>query len=850
MSKKGVHLFQGWISHELPKLWMSLKNIKVSSLIAQTQGSVQSAPLHFEKLKVRTLQFLLRQQERAAREWREVSRRGLQFGGLLGLIGTLITLASLVYFGDRSEKDAIELAQNSLESSTRVLGAHFKYKIQGFKEIVRMVATSQTQGLTEETVSPTLDDFTSIPELLDVSIWALNGRSSALEVGPQYSKARMLVNRNARELSPERIQNLIRSELIEKKEIPKFSRSFESIQIADPTLQQNHKVVLLALKIPHPKFQFIAVAHLQLSSLYSAFHDQDLAFAAFTDDDGAIILDSTSASKLAEVSPRDLIPPLVEVAHSKITSRGQFKFQDAQAREYFGSYERVGVGKSAVLTVMPLEMVTRGLSIFTPRSLILLFISFMIYFAYGYSMFSQSTQLPPELTAHDKKRLSPKKTSVSVLHGSLRQLFHLLEIETPEKAQETLNEFLTLAAQAIRKRGGLFEKVSGRSFIGVWGAPDAQSGDPMYAVEAAVELRKAYFTLNEARRVDGQKPFAYTLAVHEGEVLAAHLGPSGELQYAVAGDVIQQTYMLEGIALSQKKDLLISEAVNQQLKGQFQTQAVGEAKLTAASGWVAYHEVLAQLSAEGRWIELPVHPQAVQDSSPVGAILETQSIEVLTPPQRDPRWVVNNGNQIIGPFSPKEVAQLLFSQELDFDCECWEETSGRASQIKDSGMFSGASEDSSAHLWMFDGEIIHGPVTLGFVQTARTHAALSSQVWICEGSTLNGWKSMDEFFSSPTGVPPLSSSETIAPAPPSSSFLVRADLSIEALPVLEAVQSVEPLSHSPSVSIELLPSVLELPIILEPPQAGASEGLSSGASESPKESLAQGEEQDSRKKAA
>jgi hypothetical protein len=230
--------------------------------------------------------------------------------------------------------------------------------------------------------------------------------------------------------------------------------------------------------------------------------------------------------------------------------------------------------------------------------------------------------------------------------------------------------------------------------------------------------------------------------------LAAQMGPSGELNYSVVGDVIQQVAALEGVALSQKKDLLISDAIRQQVSGQVQSRVCGEGKLSAASGLVSFYEVLGYSGEQGQFIEVPVHPNAIQDSSSVGALLETEGVEMVAQPKKDLRWVVNNGNQIIGPFRSDEIAKLLFTQELDFDSECWEETSGRSSQIKTSGIFSGGSEDQGAQLWMYDDQTIHGPVSLGFIQTAIQHAAISDAVWICDSSTASGWKKVPEFLAS------------------------------------------------------------------------------------------------------
>jgi hypothetical protein len=107
------------------------------------------------------------------------------------------------------------------------------------------------------------------------------------------------------------------------------------------------------------------------------------------------------------------------------------------------------------------------------------------------------------------------------------------------------------------------------------------------------------------------------------------------------------------------------------------------------------------------------------------------------------RWSVNNGSQIVGPYTPKEIAKMLFSQELDFDCECWAEGTGTSSQIRTAGMFEGTDE-SGADLWLYDGETVHGPINEGFLKTAIGHGAVNmDSVFICQGSTVNGWKKIE-----------------------------------------------------------------------------------------------------------
>jgi hypothetical protein len=118
------------------------------------------------------------------------------------------------------------------------------------------------------------------------------------------------------------------------------------------------------------------------------------------------------------------------------------------------------------------------------------------------------------------------------------------------------------------------------------------------------------------------------------------------------------------------------------------------------------------------------------------------------------RWLVNNGSQIVGPLGAKEIAGRLFEQELDFDCECWVDGTGKSAQIGSAGIFSG-SEDEGAVLWVFDGETIHGPISPGFLKTAVACGAISENSFICENSTVNGWKTLQAWNSAIQPAAPL-----------------------------------------------------------------------------------------------
>ena len=113
---------------------------------------------------------------------------------------------------------------------------------------------------------------------------------------------------------------------------------------------------------------------------------------------------------------------------------------------------------------------------------------------------------------------------------------------------------------------------------------------------------------------------------------------------------------------------------------------------------------------------------------------------------------------MIGPLDAQGIAEALFSQEIDFDCECWREGTGESSTVRECGLFS-SSDDSDSSLWVYDGQNLHGPMTAGFLGTALLSGAISGEHFVCEGSTVAGWLKVSEWKAARIATPP-----TFAPA--------------------------------------------------------------------------------------
>jgi class 3 adenylate cyclase len=332
----------------------------------------------------------------------------------------------------------------------------------------------------------------------------------------------------------------------------------------------------------------------------------------------------------------------------------------------------------------------------------------------------------------------------------MRGFNQLADTGGADEAVDALNDFLAFSASVVRSCGGHFECQPGASFGAAWEiGPDGASAAVARAVACTLMLRDELERLNQARKVDGKKPLRYGAGLHVGQAIQGRLGVVPDLRQSVTGEAPACARALDRVALAHGRDFVVSHEVLRSAHGVFTGETLGETRLTADTGLTACYWVQ-DFREDAEVTEARIEAsQSVPAPSHAGERLtggETRDVHIaqVAGSVRASRWLVNNGSQIVGPFTADEIAKMLFSQELDFDCECWHEETGRASRLEAAGIFTGGSEDASACFWVYDGKSVHGPVTEGFIRTALTHGAFGAEAYVCENSTIAGWRKLTE----------------------------------------------------------------------------------------------------------
>ena len=123
----------------------------------------------------------------------------------------------------------------------------------------------------------------------------------------------------------------------------------------------------------------------------------------------------------------------------------------------------------------------------------------------------------------------------------------------------------------------------------------------MRAAETACDLR----CLSEL--VVHGKTLRTRVGIHSGKVLAGNLGSSYRFDYTMIGDAVNFASRLEALNKYLGTQVLISDAVRQQLGDGFVTRRLGEFRVAGKKQSVVIHELLCRCDAESgekSWIEI------------------------------------------------------------------------------------------------------------------------------------------------------------------------------------------------------------------------------------------------------
>jgi adenylate cyclase len=172
----------------------------------------------------------------------------------------------------------------------------------------------------------------------------------------------------------------------------------------------------------------------------------------------------------------------------------------------------------------------------------------------------------------------------------------------PAEVSEVLTSYFGQTTKCILENKGTIIKYIGDAVFAAWGAPIEEPEHAMRAAETACDLRCL------AELVVRGKTLRTRVGIHSGKVLAGNLGSSYRFDYTMIGDAVNFASRLESLNKYLSTQVLISDAVRQQLgPDRFIIRPLGEFRVAGKKQSVVIHELLCRCDAESgekSWIEV------------------------------------------------------------------------------------------------------------------------------------------------------------------------------------------------------------------------------------------------------
>jgi adenylate cyclase len=154
---------------------------------------------------------------------------------------------------------------------------------------------------------------------------------------------------------------------------------------------------------------------------------------------------------------------------------------------------------------------------------------------------------------------------VTVLFADLRDFTRLVETTPPREVVMIINTYFKSMTEAINAHQGLVLQFIGDEIEAVFGAPVALANHQQWAVDAALDMRTRLSQVNLQLANQGFPPLRHGIGLHTGKVVAANIGSTQRLSYALVGETVNIASRIQGLNKDFDTDILISDAVKQGL---------------------------------------------------------------------------------------------------------------------------------------------------------------------------------------------------------------------------------------------------------------------------------------------
>ena len=172
------------------------------------------------------------------------------------------------------------------------------------------------------------------------------------------------------------------------------------------------------------------------------------------------------------------------------------------------------------------------------------------------------------------RRGSGVTVRAAIMICDLRDFTRISDIWPRDDVIDLLNGYFDAVSEPLSRRGGEILKFMGDGLLAIF--PLSEPKACANLLHAVAEAHQAMTALNESNRELGRVPLNYGVGIHVGDVMYGNIGSRSRLDFTVIGPAVNLASRLEALTKQLGRSVVISRDFADQVKGEFNLEAVGK----------------------------------------------------------------------------------------------------------------------------------------------------------------------------------------------------------------------------------------------------------------------------------
>ncbi|WP_028007837.1 CHASE2 domain-containing protein [Solimonas flava] len=229
---------------------------------------------------------------------------------------------------------------------------------------------------------------------------------------------------------------------------------------------------------------------------------------------------------------------------------------------------------------------------------------FMAHLLYGYFIESRRARsisktfgeyVPPEIVAEMAERggeisMEGESREMTVLFSDVRGFTSISERLDARELAALMNAFLSRQTAVIQKHRGTIDKYMGDAVMAFWGAPLADPGHGLHALEAGLEMLRAVRELDAEFAARGWPRLEIGVGLNSGKMSVGNMGSAFRRAYTVMGDAVNLGSRVEGLTKAYGVSILCTQSTRDAAPGDWAFRELDYVRVKGKQAPVAIYE--------------------------------------------------------------------------------------------------------------------------------------------------------------------------------------------------------------------------------------------------------------------